>query len=284
MINYSFYPILSGARRQIKEFDKESILFAQENIEKYTPTRNLDIDIPVWLISTIILHNFGNKFLIRKFVSNYGKLTFESHFRTDINDKDTRVMILEYLGTSGSGSSGTGTETQVMKLSKKEEYVKIHMLDYLEIAQKIENPRFNLMNQYLMKGFVYTPVKTFSYLCRLVVEKILYNKILTEMKDYHDNELINRCVKELKESGRYPENRVKPIQSGTVPQSIQDLITKAYREHHLTHPERRKIGIVLQARGFDIEYIVDIFRQCSDFSEKTTRYQLQSLKKYIKAE
>src|SRR5688572_5631321 len=180
MINYSYYPILDGAKTNIQDFDEQSILYASDNIEKYKPTKNQDIDIPVFLISTIILHNLKNNFLIRKFVSNYGKL-FESHLRTDIKDKEVRKAILYHLDVFKD-----------LKITGKNR-VALHVMDYLEIALNITDkyPHFNLTNSDLDQGFVHLDTPRFVYLCRLVVESKLYQKIKQDMKDYWGNDLIN---------------------------------------------------------------------------------------------
>lgn len=270
MINYSYYPILKGARRDIKEFDQESILFAQENIEKYTPTKNINIDIPVWLISTIMIHNLGNNFLTRKFVTNYSKL-FESHFLKDIDNKDIRTDILNYFGINGD----------IVHLSTPPKFLKIRLMDYLELEVVTEEPRFKLVNQVLEKGWVFIERQRFVYLVRLVLEKQLFQRI-KNMKDYYGDQTINEVVNQLKE--KYPETKKRlTVSDGmVVPESIKELIDIAYRDHHLSHNQRIKLGIYMQAQGYEIDDILEIYKQCSDYSEATTRYQLNSLKRYIK--
>ena len=97
MIDYSYYPFLKGSLqyRHINEFDEQSILYAQDNIEKYTPTKQLELDTQVWLISTIMLRCLNNNFITRKFVSNYSKL-FESHLTKDFKNKEIRLEVLDY--------------------------------------------------------------------------------------------------------------------------------------------------------------------------------------------
>lgn len=270
---YSYYPFLINAQRPILQLDEQTILYAKDHIDKYTPTKLEDIDISVWLVSTIILHNLKNNFLIKKFVTNYSKL-FESHLSTDFKDKEVRKAILYHLNILNK---------DVIVSDKNR--IKLHMKDYLEIALEVSDryPQFLLTNCDLEKGFVHLDIPKFVYLIRLVIEQQLYDKIKNGMKDYFDNEMINKVVLEL--GGRYPETikRVSnPAGSSTVPQNIQDLINKAYNEHNLSHSERRKLGIYLQGQNFDWEYIIDIFKSLSDYDPKITEYQLKSLRKYIK--
>lgn len=271
MINYSYYPILDGARMDIDELKEQTILYSKDNIEKYKPTKITTVDIPIFLASTIILHNLKNNFLIRKFVTNYGKL-FETRFSTDIKDKEVRKAVLYYLNIF----------KDLRTVGKNR--ISLHMMDYLEIALHISDkyPNFILTNSDLDAGQVHMDVPRFVYLVRLVVEKLLYEKIKV-MPDFYGNDMINKVVLEL--GGRYPETKKKiPTASSTVPQSINSLINKAYTEHHLAHHERIKLGIYLQGQNYDENYILDIFRQLSDWNEKVTRYQLQSLRRYIKKE
>ena len=280
-INYSYFPYLSGAQRNrahITEFDEESILYAKENIEKYTPTKILDLDLPVWLISTVMLRCLNNNYVTRKFVSNYSKM-FEYRCLQggDFMNKNIRLELLKYFRIF--------KDVEFTKVRNDTTFVRIHCLDYMEISEEglsVSAPQFKLVNQVLHQGFVFIELQPFLYLLRLALEQRLISKIKS-MKLYTDNEVINRCVNELKE--KYPEyDKQKSPSKTNIPYSIQELISKAYEEHHLAHHERRRLGIYLQGAGYDEEFILDIFRQCSDWNEKITRYQLQSLKRYIKPE
>jgi DNA primase large subunit len=271
MINYSFYPILEGAARDIDQLDEQTILYARDNIEKYKPTKLEDIDITVWLVSTIILHNLKNNFLIRKFVTNYGKL-MESKLLSDIKDKEVRKAVLYYLNVFKD-----------LRTVADKNRISLHMTDYLEIALVVSDkyPHFKLVNCDVDGGHVHMDIPRFVYLVRLVVEHKLFEKI-KGMKDYHENEIINRCVNEL--GGIYPESVKRVSGSRTeIPLTIQQLIDKIYEEHHLRHSERIKLGLYLLSNNFDWEYIIEIFSNLSDFSLKTTTYQLNSLRKYIKS-
>ncbi len=263
--------------RHINDLEEQAILYAQDNIEKYTPTRQLELDTQVWLISTIMLRCLNNNFITRKFVSNYSKL-FEYHLTRDFKNKEIRLEILDYFGIS--------KDIKFMPIpigsKKQEEFVSIHVMDYLEIFEKTDSlpaPQFHIKQLPVFKGFVYIETPRFLYLLRLVLEQRLISKIKS-MKVYTDNSLINDCVSVLKE--KYPQENEYAPKSGNIAPTIQELITKAYQTHHLGHGERIRLGIYLQGRGFSTDYILEIFKQLSDYSEKTTKYQLESLKKYIK--
>lgn len=274
-INYSYYPFLKGPKEHILQFDEESILYAKENIERYTPTKILDLDLPVWLISTVILRCLNNNYVTRKFVSNYGKMfEYRCLQGKDFMDKNIRLELLKYFRIF--------KDIEFTKV-RNETFVRIHCLDYMEISEEglsVSAPQFHLVNQILHQGFVFIELQPFLYLLRLALEHRLISKIKS-MKLYTDNQLINDSIKELKE--KYPEyDKLRAPSKTNIPYSIQELIDKSYREHHLAHHERRRLGIYLQGAGYDEEFILDIFRQCSDWNEKITRYQLQSLKRYIK--
>ena len=276
LINYSFYPYLKGAlqHRHIQTFDEQSILYAKENIEEYNPTQILNLDLPVWLISTIMLRCLNNNYVTRKFVSNYGKLV-ESKLVKDIYNQDVRKEILDFFGIK--------KDLEFFRLGPKAEHVKIHIMDYLEVSEEglsVSAPQFKLVNQTLSKGFVYLETTRFLYLLRLALEQRLIKKIKS-MKDYKDNKLINICVNELVD--KYPRfDGLQAPSKENIPPSIRELIDKAYETHHLAHQERIKLGIYLQKYNYDMDYILDIFKALSDYNEKTTRYQLNSLKRYIK--
>lgn len=275
MIQYEYYPVLKGAlTHHIKEFDEQEILYAFEHIEKYTPTKLLDLDLSVWLVSMIMLRCLNNSYLTRKFVSNYGKYTFESKCLKDFLNKETRMEILEYFGVF---------KDVLFETVQKEPFVKIHCTDYLELLEQglsIQAPQFNLVNQVMDKGFVYLEYQRFIYLLRLALEQRLINKV-KNMKVYTDNPLINEKVKEL--DNRYPRfDKLQAPNKDNIPYSIQELIDIAFRDHNLSHRQRIHLGLYLLRNNFEWEYILDIFKALSDFDLRTTTYQLNSLKKYIK--
>jgi DNA primase large subunit len=189
-------------------------------------------------------------------------------------NKEIRVEILDYFKVED--------KDVIYDSVHKQPFVKIHCIDYLELLEEglsVQAPQFDLVNQTLYNGFVYLEYQRFIYLLRLSLEQRLYQKIKS-MKVYKDNDLINECVSVLK--GKYPEyDKQRAPSKGNIPESIKELIEIAYRDHHLGHRQRIKLGIYLQSNGFDMEFILDIFRQLSDWNEKVTRYQLNSLKRYI---
>lgn len=270
MINYSNYPFLPNARTTIQTLEDQTIYDAAEHIECYTPVKNYEIDIPIWLASTIILRNLSRNFITRKFVNNYGKL-FESYFLKDILNKDLRTEIFHYFEIMNN------RDAFVTKTS-----VKIHHFDYLDFPPTLDSktyPNFSLVNSALSGGYVTMELKRFVYLVRLSVEQKLFQKIKS-MKEYTGAKLINEVVTKLKD--KYPTDTRKTTSAPVMSHSIKELIDLAYKEHHLTHQQRIKLGIYLQANNYDEDYILDIFRQLSDWNEKVTRYQLNSLKRYIK--
>lgn len=272
MINHSNYPFLSGSiTEHIHELDEQAILHCKNNIEKYTPTNILELDIPVWLISTIILRCVNNNYLTRKFVANYGKF-IETLLLKDIHNRSIRLQILAYFGIT--------KDIEFIHPRKDTSLIKISIMNYLDFEGGYSEPRLKLVNQVLEKGFVIVEKPRFIYLIRLSLEQNLLKRI-KNMKLYTGNELINKVVEEVRE--RYPQfNKLQAPDKNNLPPSIKEIIDKAYREKHLAHHERVKIGIYLQGAGFDMDCILDIFRNLSDWDEKVTRYQLESLKKYIK--
>jgi DNA primase large subunit len=193
----------------------------------------------------------------------------------DFLNKEVRMEILQYFNID---------KDILFSSVSKEPFVKIHIMEYLELLEKglsIQAPQYTLPNQTLSKGYVYLEYARFIYLMRVSMEQRLLNRVKT-MKEWTENKLINRCVKLLDE--KYPrfDKHLSAPSKDNIPYSIQELIDIAKRDHHLNHHQRIKLGIYLQKNNFDMEYIMDIFRQLSDWNEKTTRYQLQSLKRYIK--
>lgn len=272
-INYSLYPFLPySLSEHITDFKDQFIQIAYKNIEFYKPSNIESLDREVFLISVLMVRKVDSGILLKKFVTNYGK-SFEHYFKSDIYKSEYRDHILPYLNLP--------TNSLSFDRIGKERFVKLHMLDYLELSTIIDDnyPKFKLVNTILEKGIAHIPMNDFLYLCRLVIEDKLYKKIKS-LKVYNDNKLINSLCTELEK--KYPKYIKKRSTGTTMNASIKSLIEKAYSEHHLQHHERIKLGIYLQSYGYDEEYILDIFRQLSDFNLKITTYQLRSLKRYIK--
>ena len=262
--------------QHINQLDEQAILYTQDNIEKYTPTKQLELDTQVWLVSTIMLRCLNNNFITRKFVSNYSKL-FEYHLTKDIKNKEIRLEILDYFGIKKKDIE--------FLMVQKVEFIRIHVMDYLEFFEKTDSlpapQQFHIKQLPMSKGFIYIETQRFLYLLRLALEHRLISKIKS-MKDYKENEIINKAVQELRL--KYPEfDKAQAPNKENIPWSIQELISKAYEEHHLDHRQRIHLGLYLLRNNFDWDYIINIFSSLSDFSLKTTTYQLNSLRRYIKS-
>lgn len=272
-INYSLYPILPYALSEhITEFKDQFIQIAYKNIEFYKPSNIESLDREVFLISVLMVRKTDSGILLKKFVTNYGK-SFEHYFKSDIYKAEYRDHILPYLNLP--------TNSLTFDSIGKERFVKLHVLDFLELSTIIDDnyPKFKLVNTVLERGIAHIPMNDFLYLCRLVVEDKLYKKIKS-LKVFNDNKLINSLCTELEK--KYPKYIKKRSISTTMNTSIKSLIEKIYSEHHLTHSERIRLGIYLQANNYDWEYIIGLFKQLSDYDPKITEYQLRSLRRYIK--
>jgi DNA primase large subunit len=217
-----------------------------------------------------MLRCLNNNFLTRKFVSNYGKLA-ESHFIKDIKDKKIRLEILDYFNI---------TKDFEFLMVHKVEFVKIHIMDYLELLEiGLPAPQFHIKQLPLSKGFVFLETPRFIYLLRLILELKLIAKIKS-MKVYTDNKLINECVRELQQSHPIPKQNLQMIEDNGQAPCIKNLIQIAKTQNHLGHNARILLGNYLMGKGFDMEYILDIYSKLSDYSQRTTENQLKSIQKY----
>ena len=277
LINYCNYPFLPKAAIGIKDLDRESILHCKRNIEKYIPTNIQDLDIPVWLISTIILRNVESNILTRKFVSNYGKL-FETFVNKDILNKDIRTELFRYFNIDN--------DISFVKIDRKLTAIKIHMLDFLELSLKTPEHKFTLAHYPPTKGYCLIERPRFVYLMRTVLESLLLKKI-KKMKLYTENELINEIVKEFKL--KYPKPKTQQeyinlkntgIIDANIPPCIAKIFEKTNKEAYLDHNERILVSTFLSAKGFDNQWISEnIFEKLSDYNKKVTDYQLSFLNK-----
>jgi len=273
MISYSKFPFLPGAQTSIIEFKPQLINYARDNIEQYRPTGSLSTDIQIFLITTVLLRNINNNRLTRKFVENLGKY-FETNLSHDITTKNSRDEVMSFFDVH-----------RPIEFYEKD-YIKIKLADYLHLIsmdnqRRILDQRFKLGLQLLDKGYVFIKRPNFLYLLRLRLEYFMTNKI-SKMKPYISDEYFNSVAEGL--TDKYPVENVRydlNTSRNTFPPCIKYLFHKAATEHHLNHQERIFIGTYLQSKGYRTEYILEnIFEKLSDYSKRTTEYQLESLKKY----
>jgi DNA primase large subunit len=221
----------------------------------------------------VILKKLNSKYISRMFLGNFAK-RFEYFFMTDLPNKSMRDEILDFFNID-SGALRFG-----------QDIVKMSVPTYLLVlSRNIQGSEFRLINQAVKRGTVTISNSRFVMILRIKLEQILLKRI-EEMKPVDSitfgteyDEMI------LKIGEQYGKNHqiysaTATVGSGQIPPCMTCMIEKAKTEHHLIHKERLTLAIYLKSKNYDEDYILDIFKELSDYNERITKYQVDKAGNY----
>jgi DNA primase large subunit len=275
---YSRYPFLYGARSL---FDKSStsIKYTAQTFSffnrlllgpVYEQNNQLpQIEVTIFYNIMVILKKLNSKYISRMFLGNYAK-RFEYFFLMDMQNKDVRDEVLDFFGIS--------TEYQ----RYKEDIVQMSVPYYLALTR--DGADFRLVNQAVKRGTVTITNNRFALILRTILEKALMKRI-EDMKPVDSitfgTEYDEMILKIGKQYGKnHQMYSTTTVGTGQLPPCMSCMIEKAKTEHHLTHIERLTLAIYLKSKNYDEDYILDIYKQLSDYNEKITKYQVDRAGNY----
>jgi DNA primase large subunit len=273
---YSKYPFLLGARSLVSapytEIKYPGTTYSYFNRLLSVPSSyQLETErIQVYLFynSMILLKKIDSNYISRKFISNFAKI-FQSYFIHDISNKDVRDLVLDFFNIS--------SEYQ----KYEHEIVKMSVPYYLQLVRGIPGNEYKLINQAVNNGTVIIPNTQFVKILRMLLEQILFKRI-QDMNPVDNIEVDESWIDTIRNQYKKYEivNNPTVTTPGIMPPCFQYMIQKAHTEHHLNHIERVALGIYLKSKNYSDDYILDIYKDLSDYKEKVTMYQLNRLDKY----
>lgn len=225
------------------------------------------IEVNVFYNSLIIIKKLNNSYITRKYIENFGK-RFEQFILQDLSKMDIREQVLDFLGIIFK-IQFIGNEIIAMKVS-----------EYLMMVRE-DGSLFKLINVALKRGRIVMSNKHFALLLRIKLQNILTNRIkqMPSVENIDFGDEYNEKIAALNEKYHIVYGPVTNL-SGEQPPCISEMINKGKETHHLDHISRLTLAIYLKSKNYDEDYILDIFRGLSDYSEKTTKYQLSRLDRY----
>jgi DNA primase large subunit len=163
----------------------------------------------------------------------------------------------------------------------------IRFESYIPLSVKMKDPHWKLTNQKLQKGFVYLAGLDLTRL----FEEYCKQKIL-EVAEIHDPELREKIRKSPVFGSFIAEidqavaaSRAQfPFQSDFAhitqkemlfPPCIKVIYSKILQGMNLTHLERLFFAFFLLNVGYDVDGVLDVFRNSPDFDDKIARYQIE---------
>ena len=274
MVNYSKYPFLPGARSlantttELKYMGTTFSYFNRLLDGPFFTIENTDrIEVNVFLNCMVLLKKIDNKYTTRKFISNFAK-RFELFFLQDISNMEIRNQVMDFFNIS--------TEYQTYR----DGVVKMSIPYYLALVRDDKGAEFRLINQMVDGGVVTVSNPRFVLILRNLLERLLLKRIDTMMSVDHI-EIDDFLLQKYRQN---PDVKKSVTKSGNndsmMPPCMSAMIQEAKNSHHLNHIQRLTLGIFLKSKEYDENYILDIYKGLSDYSEKTTKYQLSRLDKY----
>ncbi|ABO08377.1 DNA primase large subunit PriL [Pyrobaculum calidifontis] len=148
---------------------------------------------------------------------------------------------------------------------------------YLKYAP--QDPHWAMINRVVVRGWVLLPMADYHRL----LEEAYEERIL---KTVDENELAVGKVamkvdmsklEDLVKKYSYKPLPQAPVAGGPDPPCMKAILDALKAGENLPHTARFAITTYLLKRGWDVEQIVDLFRNAPDFNEKITRYQVQHI-------
>lgn len=225
------------------------------------------IQVHLFLNSNVLLKKINSNFISRKFITNFAKL-FEMSFLHDLPDRSIREEILDFFDLP--------PEYQ----SYRHEIVAMSIPHYFEFVRGIGGAEFRLVNQAVSNGTVTISNKQFVLALRTRLENILLKKI-QDMKPVDRIEVNESWIENIRERyKKHEDHSVIHTEPGAMPPCMKAMVDKAHSSHHLSHVERVTLGIYLKSKNYPEDFILDIYRDLSDWNERITKYQLGRLDRY----
>ncbi|AFA38238.1 Eukaryotic-type DNA primase, large subunit [Pyrobaculum oguniense TE7] len=143
-----------------------------------------------------------------------------------------------------------------------------------------QDPYWAMINRPVVKGWVILPIEDFERLLEEAYEERIVRTVsenelaVGRVAASLDPALLDELVKQYGQRPVRVEARAMP---GPDPPCMRALIDALKAGENLPHTGRFAITTYLLHRGWDVEQIVDLFRNAPDFNEKITRYQVQHI-------
>ncbi len=272
MTHYNKYPFLSGARslaNPTTELKYPEITFSYFDSNLSHPFFNIEntdrIEVNVFLNCMVLLKKINHQYVSHKFISNFTK-RFEYFFLQDISNLEIRDKIMDFFNIS--------TEYQ----RYEDGIVKMSIPYFLALVREIPGAEFKLINQSVDKGTIKVSNQRFVLILRTLLERLLLKRI-ESMKSVEHIHIDKKLLEKYTQNVPTRKTVTNPG-NNDIPPCFLHMIEKARTSHHLNHVERLTLGIFLKSKEYDEDYILDIYKGLSDYSEKTTKYQLGRLDKY----
>lgn len=150
------------------------------------------------------------------------------------------------------------------------------------IRARVYSDKDKLTNQFLHKGFVYlNPEKTLNFIARFVSTRVVENLPLDTK---NTSKLFETMANEINTIFKPKINKYnlknKAVKTENFPPCMQNILNTILEHGKPSHMERYYFATFCFTIKMQLEDILNIFRNTSDFNENITKYQLEKIKTY----
>lgn len=227
------------------------------------------VELMSFPVAVIFIRMIGDSYLARRFA-----LAESERAYLTLHNRNA-----DYLVDFSIKHFGFEAHREEMEMDGRKSWIKVHFVNYLTSSQNFNEPKWKLVNRYMVKGYVYLTKQEFSRLIKekigKVVNKIVSGKVVvilpTKIKG-HYNGLIEFYSKIKPESTVFTEVNEKKY-----PPCIKQILEKLRKSVNLSHNERFALGTFLIKIGVSTDDLKEMFTISPDYDEIKTNYQVDNL-------
>ena len=231
-------------------------------------------------VANIMLSCINDEYLIRKYALSESKRIYISARKED--DKFIEKMAAN-LGVKSKKPSGSepGSESEY----------KMHFTDYLRYSSKMKDPRWDLINKQVHKGYVYLSKENFLRLLEEVYRRRINNNLPMNIpNELCKNKEIKKDIVKIKDKlnkkkssfaevqyGSSSKSKIGKVNKDYFPPCMKFLVSEITEGSNVSHSGRFALTSFLYSIGMQKDEIMQIYRSAPDFSASKTKYQVEHI-------
>jgi len=154
---------------------------------------------------------------------------------------------------------------------------KVDFIDFIKISRSLSSIHWRLYNYRVRDGYLILDKRRVSRLLTQTIKERIFSMIM-KIGDIPPeiNSLSQKVLEKIPKRLRLPdEELLKNVRVDEYPPCIRLLLENV--SSGLSHPGRFTLVTFLNAIGFTLDQIIDVFRVTPDFNERMTRYQVEHI-------
>lgn len=261
----------------VRERAKERILEAIERAGRSYEIKDarilmhpdLDVELLSFPLSLFVISCLEDDFARRRFA-------LAEAIRAEVLLKEERLEIIETLAKEEFRINFKPAS----KILGREYSFTVHFSDYLREASRLNAKEWKLVNRYVERGYVYMTQRELARFLRNAVERYVLDR-LKEVGKVRPPDYMLPLVNELKERLLSRKYRMEGSIAGASPESwppcMKVIHSSLLKGEGTSHFANFALASFLINIGMDVDGIVAIYANRSDFDERLARYQVEHI-------